>query len=145
MRIVNRSALVPHSPRQMYDIINDVVRYPQFLPWCVGSHVLESTDEVLVARLDLARAGLSQSFTTRNRLSPPHGMTLELVDGPFSLLAGRWSLQPLGDEGCKVNMELRFEFNSHLINATLGRVFTNATDQMVDAFCRRADALHGHN
>jgi ribosome-associated toxin RatA of RatAB toxin-antitoxin module len=143
MRTVNRSALVPHSPRQMYDIINDVVSYPQFLPWCVGSHVLASSDDQLVARLDLALGGLSQSFTTRNQLSPPHGMTLELVDGPFSMLAGRWSLLPLGDEGCKVSMQLRFEFNSLLVNAALGRVFTNATDQMVDAFCRRADTLHG--
>jgi len=143
MRIVNRSALVPHSPRQMYDIINDVVSYPEFLPWCVGGHILSQSDDVLVARLDLAMAGLSQSFTTRNQLSPPHGMTLVLVDGPFSLLAGRWSLQPLGEEGCKVSMQLRFEFNSQLVNAALGRVFTNATDQMVEAFCRRADVLHG--
>lgn len=143
MRIVNRSALVPHSPQQMYDIINDVMSYPQFLPWCVGAHILAQSDDELVARLDLAVAGLSQSFTTRNKLSPPHGMALELVDGPFSLLAGRWSLRPLGEEGCKVSMQLRFEFNSQLANVTLGRVFTNATDQMVEAFCRRADVLHG--
>jgi ribosome-associated toxin RatA of RatAB toxin-antitoxin module len=127
----------------MYDIINDVASYPQFLPWCVGGHILVSSEDMQVARLDLAMAGLSQSFTTRNQLSPPYSMTLELVDGPFSVLAGRWSLQPLGEEGCKVSMQLRFEFNSSLANVALGRVFTNATDQMVEAFCRRADALHG--
>ena len=142
MDTVKRSALVPYSPLQMYNIINDVERYPAFLPWCVGSEVLMASETELVARLDLARGGLSQSFTTRNQLSPPHGMRLELIEGPFSALSGVWTLQQLGDDGCKISMQLRFEFNSHLMNATLGRVFTGAADKLVDAFCLRADQIY---
>ena len=91
----------------MYHIINDIGRYPDFLPWCVGSEILVASESELVARLDLARGGLSQSFTTRNRLSPPHGVTLELVDGPFTALSGAWALQALGEDGCKISMQLQ--------------------------------------
>jgi ribosome-associated toxin RatA of RatAB toxin-antitoxin module len=142
MRTVKRSALVPYSTAQMYHIINDIGRYPDFLPWCVGSEILVASESELVARLDLARGGLSQSFTTRNRLSPPHGVTLELVDGPFTALSGAWALQALGEDGCKISMQLQFEFNSRVMNAALGQVFTGAVDKMVEAFCQRAEQLY---
>jgi ribosome-associated toxin RatA of RatAB toxin-antitoxin module len=143
MRTVKRSALVPYSTVQMYDIINDIEGYPSFLPWCVDSEVLFASEIEQVARLDLARGGLAQSFTTRNRLSPPLGMTLELVEGPFTALSGTWALQALGDEGCKISMEIHFEFNSRMMNAALSQIFTGVIDKMVEAFCRRADQLHG--
>jgi len=127
----------------MYHIINDIERYPAFLPWCVGSEVLATAETEMIARLDLATGVLTQSFTTRNRLNPPHGMTLELVDGPFTALSGAWVLQALGADGCKISMQLRFEFNSRLMNATLGQVFTGAVDKLVEAFCRRADQIYG--
>ena len=142
MRVVDRNAMVPYSAAQMYTLVDNVELYPEFLPWCVGSEVLVASESELVARLDLARGGLSQSFTTRNRLSPPDGVTLELVDGPFTALSGAWALQALGEEGCKISMQLQFEFNSRVMNAALGQVFTGAVDKMVEAFCQRADQLY---
>ncbi|MCB1646736.1 MAG: type II toxin-antitoxin system RatA family toxin [Pseudomonadales bacterium] len=143
MKRVKRSALVPYSNEQMFDIINDVRAYPQFLPWCAGSRVLSETEDELVATLEIARSGMSQRFTTRNQLFRPESMTLELVDGPFTALSGEWHLLALGNDGCKVSMQLRFEFSSRIMNMTFGSVFNVAADQMVDAFCRRAEKVYG--
>ena len=143
MREVIRSALMPCSPQQMFDVVNDVEQYPGFLPWCVSSEVLESTPETMVARLVLAKGGLRQSFTTRNRLQPPEQIEISLVDGPFSMLEGRWQFKQLGPDGCKVDMTLRFDFDSKVMNATLGKVFNAAADRLVDAFCGQAELRYG--
>lgn len=144
MKQVKRSALVPYSPDEMFDVINDVRSYPDFLPWCTGSTVLSESTTELVARLYLSRGALTQSFTTRNQLERPSLMSLELVEGPFTALSGQWHLVALGEDGCKVTMHMKFEFNSHIMNMTLGTIFNAAADQMVEAFCRRADALYGN-
>ncbi|MFP6806016.1 MAG: type II toxin-antitoxin system RatA family toxin [Pseudomonadales bacterium] len=143
MRHVERSALMPYSAEQMFNVVNDVASYPKFLPWCIASEVLESTSRVMVARLELAKGGMRQSFTTRNDLEPPKHMKMSLVDGPFSLLKGEWHFKQLGEDGCKIEMSLSFDFNNRLMNVTLGKVFGVAADKMVDAFCERADVLYG--
>ncbi|MBQ75508.1 MAG: ubiquinone-binding protein [Gammaproteobacteria bacterium] len=143
MKEVVRSALMPYSAAQMFAVVNDVLAYPSFLPWCVGSEIITSTNTELVARLDLARAGVKQSFSTRNKLDAPHHMQISLVEGPFSLLEGDWHFHQLGDDGCKVEMNIRFDFDKHLMNAALGRVFSAAVDRLVSAFCERADELYG--
>jgi ribosome-associated toxin RatA of RatAB toxin-antitoxin module len=143
MREVQRSALVPYSAKQMFDVVNDVVSYPAFLPWCVDVKLLASSSTVIVARLDLAKGRIRQSFSTRNELDSPNHISMSLVEGPFSLLKGEWHFTQLGDEGCKVEMNLRFDFNNRLMNATLGKVFSVAADRLVDAFCERADVLYG--
>lgn len=143
MRQVERSALVPYSAVQMFEVVNDVASYPAFLPWCVASELLESSSSVIVARLDLAKGRIRQSFTTRNELDPPNHISMSLVEGPFSLLKGEWHFKQLGDEGCKVEMNLKFDFDNRLMNATLGKVFSAAADRLVDAFCERADVLYG--
>ena len=143
MHEVQRSALMPYSAKQMFDVVNDVVSYPVFLPWCVDSELLESSPTAIVARLDLAKGRIRQGFTTRNELDSPNYIRLSLVEGPFSLLKGEWHFAQLGDEGCKIEMSLRFDFDNRLMNATLGRVFSAAADRLVDAFCERADVLYG--
>ena len=143
MHEVHRSALMPYSAKQMFDVVNDVVSYPAFLPWCVASELLESSSTVIVARLVLAKGGIRQSFSTRNELHSPDHISMSLVEGPFSLLKGEWHFTQLGDEGCKIEMNLRFDFDNRLMNATLGKVFAVAADRLVDSFCERADALYG--
>ena len=143
MREVQRSALMPYSAIQMFDVVNDVVSYPAFLPWCVDSELLESSSTVIVARLGLARGRLRQSFSTRNELDSPNHISMSLVEGPFSLLKGEWHFTQLGEEGCKIEMNLRFDFDNRLMNAALGKVFTVAADRLVDAFCERADVIYG--
>ena len=147
MKIVERSALVPYSADQMFTIINDIEGYPAFLPWCSGAEIIIREDNEMVARLDIEKAGLKQSFTTRNvwdcGSSEQWQMQMLLVEGPFSHLKGLWSLQALGDDGCRVFIRLEFELNSRVMNATLGKVFGVASDKMVDAFCDRAERIYG--
>ncbi|MBV1879955.1 MAG: type II toxin-antitoxin system RatA family toxin [Pseudomonadales bacterium] len=143
MRKVNRTALVPYSASQMYEIVNDVLAYPAFLPWCVASEILNQDDSSMLVKLSLAKGRIKQDFTTCNQLSAPHGIQMELQQGPFSKLSGAWQFVPLGDDGCRVTMNLEFDFNSRVFNMTLAKVFHVAADRMVDAFCERADKLYG--
>jgi ribosome-associated toxin RatA of RatAB toxin-antitoxin module len=143
VRRVNRSALVPYSAEQMFAVVNDVPRYPEFLPWCKDSEVLSETSDVMIARLTLAKSGLQQDFTTHNELHHPDMIKMDLVNGPFSRLSGEWKFQPLGEDGCRASMHLEFDFSSLLFNMTLAKVFVAAADKMVEAFCERADKIYG--
>ncbi len=143
MRKVERTALMPFSAQQMFDVVNDIESYSQYLPWCVASEVLEQSETQVVAKLDIARGGMRQSFTTRNELDAPHHMSMSLLEGPFSMLQGDWYFKQLGDEGCKVEMSLCFDFDNRLMNAALGQVFSVAADKLVDAFCARAESIYG--
>lgn len=127
----------------MFDIVLDVERYPQFLPWCSDSRVIELSDGHQLAELELARAGMSQRFTTRNELRRPENITLSLVEGPFRRLSGEWRFRSLGDAGCKVELHLGFEMEGRLQRAALGQLWRMAADRMVDAFCERAEKLYG--
>lgn len=142
MTEINRSALVPFSPQQMFDLVSDVESYPTFLPWCASSALISRSDTEIVGRLDVAKGGIRQSLTTRNQIDPPHSMTLELVEGPFKEFTGLWTFQALGDDGCKVTLKLRFEVDSRLMGFALGKVFNVAADRLVDAFCERAEQVY---
>lgn len=142
MRTVARSALVTHSSSQMFDVVNDVTRYAEFLPWCVNSEVLEDDNNIMVARLVIARGGLKHSFTTKNTHIRPDSIQMELVKGPFSKLSGLWKFTQLGSDGCRIEMNLSFGFDSRVMNLTLAGVFNVAADTMVNAFCERADELY---
>ncbi len=143
MRKVERNALMPFSAQQMFDVVNDIGSYSQYLPWCVASEVLEQSESQVVARLEIAKGGMRQSFTTRNELDAPYHMSMSLLEGPFSKLQGDWYFKQLGDDGCKIEMTLSFDFDNRLMNATLGKVFSAAADKLVDAFCARADSIYG--
>lgn len=143
MRRVNKSALVPYSAGQMYALVNDVERYPEFLPWCHGARVLSETDSEMRAQLDLARGGLHKTFTTLNKLEPGRSITMTLENGPFRHLEGRWQFVDLDHEGCKVTLDMEFEFSGKLLDMMAGPVFHEISNSLVDAFIRRATDLHG--
>ncbi len=143
MTEVNRSALVLHSAQQMFDIVNDVQAYPEFLPWCAATELMYEKEQEMQATLHLAKAGLKYSFTTHNRLIRPHRIDLELVEGPFSRLAGVWTFESLSDEACKVTLNLGFEFAGKLTGLAMSKVFNQVANSLVDAFVQRADKLYG--
>ena len=143
MARINRSALVMFSAEQMYHLVNDVASYPQFLPGCVGSQVLEVSVDSMVAYVDVATAGIHKSFTTRNQLQVGRSIRMDLLDGPFRQLAGLWCFTPLDDEACKVELSLEFEFSSRLIELAFGRIFTDLVGSMVQAFTQRAKEVYG--
>ena len=142
MKEISRSALLPFSAKQMFDVVNDVESYQDYLPSCSRSEVIESSPEFMVARLTLTKAGVSQQFTTRNNLVGLERIDLQLVDGPFTSLNGFWLFTQLGNDGCKTEMNLAFDFNSRMLNATFGKVFEQVADSLVEAFCDRAKVLY---
>ena len=102
MKQVTRSALLPYSAEQMFDVVNDVANYAMFLPWCSASEVLSQSETEMVARLTISRGSLAQQFTTRNELERPGAINLHLVDGPFTTLEGRWRFYSLGEDGAQI-------------------------------------------
>ena len=140
---INRSALLPFPAQALFDMVNDVLAYPEFLPWCSAAKILESDEEQMKAELTVAKAGLSQRFTTQNRLEPSRRIEMRLVSGPFSHLHGVWTFQPLTDEASKISLDLEFDYSGAIMRATLGPLFNHAANTMVDAFCQRAQQLYG--
>lgn len=138
MPSVRKSAIVPATCEQMFALVEAVERYPEFLPWCASTEVLERTPQITSARLDLDFHGLKTSFSTRNTKTPPESITLELVEGPFKRLQGEWRFEPLGAQGCKVELGLDYEFSSKALEALLGGTFGLVAETLVDSFVKRA-------
>lgn len=143
MRHVRRSVLVAASPQRMFELINDVERYPEFVPGCSAAQVLERTADSLLARLTVGSGPLRTSFVTRNRLEAPSAIDMELDEGPLRSLSGKWRLTPVvaGDvEGCRVDLDLSFEVQGGLKGLALGPVIERMAGSLVDAFVARARA-----
>ena len=140
---IHRSALVMFSCQQMFDLVNDVVAYPQFLPWCSGAEVLGCDENVMMAMVQVSKGGVKQSFTTRNQLEAHEKISMSLVDGPFQSLKGDWCFTALRQDACKVELELHFELKPGIGKMAFGAVFNQAANTMVDAFCQRAKVVYG--
>ncbi len=140
---IDRSALLPYPALEMYRLVLDVPSYPRFLPWCKDSAVHEQDEQQQLASLWVAVGGLTQQFTTRNRLVPGEILTMSLVEGPFRRLAGEWNFQNLGDHGSKVSLHLSFEFSNSLLSSAFRRGFEKISERMVGEFARRAESLFG--
>lgn len=140
---IDRSALVTYSPAMMFDLVNDVAAYPDYMDGCVGAAVLRSSAKEMVARLDLSKAGVRQSFTTRNRLLRPHEIEMTIEEGPFRHFSGVWHFKALGEHACKVSLHLEFEFNSRLMGKAAGLLFAQVANNLVAALIQRAEAVYG--
>jgi ribosome-associated toxin RatA of RatAB toxin-antitoxin module len=128
----------------MYTLVNDVESYPQFLPWCRSGRVIDSSETEMTASIEIAKGVLNRSFTTHNRLEPPHRIELELVDGPFRKLQGEWKFDKLRTENaCKVSLHLVFEFDNSMMSLAARPIFTQIANSLVDAFCKRAVEVYG--
>lgn len=132
-----------HSAEQMYALVNNVRDYPNFLPWCSGSSIIQESDTELMARLEIRKAGFDYSFTTHNQMQAPERIDLALVEGPFRTFAGYWTFKKLNDEACKVTLNLDFDFTGKIANFAMGKVFNQIALTMVDAFCQQADVAYG--
>lgn len=143
MTDIIRSAEVPYTAAQMYELVNDVASYPQFLPWCDHVEVLDIREHELTARITLSFGKLHQSFTTRNRMQPEREVLMELVEGPFQHLTGQWQFEPLAGGGCRVSLDMRFEFKSRLARLAMGGPFHKIANTLVDAFIKRARTVYG--
>ena len=143
MTVIQRQALVPYNPAQMFALVNDIDAYPKFLQWCSGAEVLSRTESLVEASLHISHSGLNKAFTTRNTLQADQRIEMTLVEGPFKKLHGIWLFEPLGEKGCKVSLNLEFEFSNKLLGMTLGPVFSKIANTLVDAFTQRASRVYG--
>lgn len=134
---------MPYTAAQMFALVEDIGRYPEFLPWVSAAQVLERGAEEIVGRLEMHKSGVTGKFTTRNVLKPPTEITLTLIDGPFRTLAGRWTFDAIADRGVKVGLTMMFEFANPMLSLLLSRSFEKNCGQLIDAFVARARAVYG--
>lgn len=143
MREVRRTALVPYTPAQMYSLVEELEKYPEFVPWVTEARVLERGTDYVIGRLGMQKAGIREVFTTRNTLKPPGQVRMELVDGPFKVLSGRWTFETVANRGSKVDLLMRFEFSNPVLSLLLSRTFEKSYSDLIDAFVARARATYG--
>ena len=135
--------MLPYSAQQLFELVSDVEAYPQYMDGCVGAQLLHRQEDTFEARLDLAKGGIRQSFTTRNHLVDGESMRLELVDGPFERFTGRWDFQNLGEAGSKLSLYLEFTFNNAVLGAAASRLFDKVANNLADAIGDRARQVYG--
>jgi ribosome-associated toxin RatA of RatAB toxin-antitoxin module len=142
MAVVRKTVLLPFSAEQMFALVNGIEEYPKFLPWCGGTKVLQRQDDKVVASIDINYHGVKHAFTTENVNQPPTLIRITLVEGPFRHLDGTWTFKPLRADACKVELDLHYEFSSKLLEKVIGPVFTVIANNMVEAFCKRAEQVY---
>ena len=140
MQSVKKSVLVPFSAEAMFDLVDRVDAYPQFLPWCAGTQVLETHEGGKTARIDIDYHGVRAHFTTDNANRLAESIVVTLKDGPFRHLHGEWRFIALAPDACKVEFELAYEFATHLLERVVGPVFSHIANTFIDAFVRRAES-----
>lgn len=143
MALVEKSMLVEYPAATMFSLVDDVVRYPEFLPWCGAADILSREEHTLHAALTISYKGIKQRFSTRNRMEAPGLIEIELVEGPFRHLDGQWLFTPLGAQACKIEFALHYEFSNRLLEKLVGPVFNYIANSFVDAFIKRAESLYG--
>ncbi|HEY9096056.1 MAG TPA: type II toxin-antitoxin system RatA family toxin [Hydrogenophaga sp.] len=146
MKTIQKSVLLMHSAHEMFALVTDVPQYPNFLPWCDHSEVIEQDAHGMQAKVGMSIGGLRQSFTTRNQHVDDRQVQMSLVEGPFSQLSGQWDFTPLGDEStpaCKVEFRLTYGFSSTTLARLVGPVFDKIAGSLVEAFVKRADEVYG--
>ena len=138
MKTLTRSALVARLPAKVFALVNDVASYPRFVPGCSSAEVLMHSEHEIVARLRVHRGPLSTQLTTRNFPRPHSEIRMQLVTGPLSSLDGLWSFAPVGSNGCRIELQLNYEFSNALKAALLEPLIESTASSMVQAFVARA-------
>ena len=134
---------MPFSPQQMFELVNNINDYPQFLNWCEDVSILNQSDDQITASVQINKGGLKQTFSTENTLRPFRLIEMQLLDGPFEQLSGEWRFEPLGENATKVFLNLEFKFESKLLDMSLSPIFTKIANSQLDAFVARAKKIYG--
>lgn len=143
MTVVHKSALVKFSAQRMFDLVNDIESYPDFLPWCSGSRIISRSDDVVEAELLISKGGFNKSFSTRNRICDGNKIKMSLINGPFSYLEGVWNFKALREDASKISLDLEFEMSGKLANLAFGSVFNQICNTLVSSFTQRAKQIYG--
>lgn len=139
LKTVKKSLLVPHSAEQMFELVDKAEDYPQFLPWYSRTEIIERSGNELKARLFMDYMGVRQSFATHNRNIPGREIRMELLEGPFKTLRGRWHFINLGGDCCKIEFRLEYDFANPMLSALISPVFSHLAGRLVESFIAEAD------
>lgn len=142
MPIIRESLEMPYTVEKMYDLVNNIDAYSEFLPGCTESKILTKDEDSIQAKLTLSGGGFSKSFTTSNRLQRNKMIEISLINGPFHQLEGFWAFEPT-EKGCKVHLSLEFEIANHLLAFAFSPVFEQVAHKLIQAFSDRAKQLYG--
>ncbi len=140
---IQRSLHVPYSSRQMFCLVAEVDKYPDFMPWCGGTEIQYFDEENVLASINIDFHGIHQRFTTHNKHYYPARIELELVEGPFSFLSGKWTFQNYPEKTCKIFFSMEYTFSLRIIELVIAPVFKNIISSFVDSFLNRADIIYG--
>lgn len=143
MTCISKTALIPYSAEKMYELVADVENYQNFLPWCGGSRILSQTVDEVKGQIEIQHMGMNKTFTTLNRMQKNKMIEMRLLEGPFRHLQGFWQFYALDENGCKISLDLEFEFSNKVMTMAFGPVFSQIANSMVDAFCKRAVDVYG--
>jgi ribosome-associated toxin RatA of RatAB toxin-antitoxin module len=143
MHRISKSAIVPYSPQQMFELVNNINDYSNFLNWCDSSSILNETGNQITASVQINKNGFKQSFTTNNTSMPFESIKMQLLDGPFDELSGEWRFEALGDSAAKVFLDLEFSFKSRIADMTMSPLFKSIANSQLDAFVERAKQIYG--
>ncbi len=143
LQTVSRSALVPYAASEMFALVADIEKYPGFLPWCREARVRVPGEDTVEASLEIGRGPIRKTFTTRNVMTQDTRIDIGLIDGPFKHLQGCWKFLALDGDGCRIVLDLEYELSNAVLRHTLGPLFSEIANSLVDAFCRRAQELYG--
>ncbi len=145
MAHVKKTVIIHHSAARMFSLVDDVLKYPEFLPWCGGIDMIEQNETITAATLHIDYHGLKQKFTTENHKTYPVAMKIKLKDGPFKHLDGAWHFTPLNEEACKIEFTLNYEFSNAFLERIIAPVFSHIANTFVDGFVARADKIYQTN
>ncbi len=143
MSKISKRVLITYTADQMYDLVNDIEAYPDFLPWCDKVRVIDRDEMSVKAEVGVSKGRIRQSFITKNNLIPGRRIEMNLVEGPFKKLHGVWYFSPRGETGCEVKLEMEFEFAKGLLGFGFNKIFSGIANTLVDAFCQRARQKYG--
>ena len=142
MHQLSKSALVPYSAEQMYQLVNQVDDYPKFLNWCSDASILKQTSDHITASVEINKSGFNQSFTTINTLTPHQRIDMQLKEGMFKQLKGAWVFTELNENACKIELTLAFSFSSKIVDLAISPIFTSIANSQLEAFVARAKAVY---
>ena len=143
MPLVKKQLIVPYSAQQMFDLVDQVEQYPDFMPWCGGTKVQRPSEHEVIAQVMIKLGAVSQGFTTKNHQCRPSEIKLHLADGPFESLEGSWKFKALSEQACKIHFELQYVFASRLLGLAIAPIFDQIARGFVDAFVTEAEKRYG--
>ncbi|MCC6922938.1 MAG: type II toxin-antitoxin system RatA family toxin [Nitrosomonas sp.] len=143
MAEIEKTVLVSYSAEKMFSLVDDVAKYPEFLPWCDGTTVVHLSETVTHATVNINYHHVKHSFSTENKRNPPLLIEMNLLNGPFEHLDGHWRFIPLSDEACKIEFRLHYTFSHKILEKLVGPVFHMIANSFVESFIGRADTIYG--